>query len=160
MKKLFFFFILHFCLTTYPSYATDVSEQKSSIVKLFSIMGVDQQMNAGFEAMLPIVDQQASQLNLSPSAKEELKNIYISWFNHDIDREEIKRKAIQLYAETFSEEEIRELIVFYQSSVGRKFLKETPRLTKMGARIGMEEARSKQYLLQQRLQPFMDVHAK
>ena len=123
-------------------------------------MGIDQQMNAGFEAMLPLVEQQAARHNLTPSAKEELKGIYKDWFNNDIDRNGIKRKMVDLYIETFSEKEVNALIDFYQSPTGQKFLKESPRLTKLGARIGLEEARSKQYLLNQRLQPFFDVHAK
>ena len=123
-------------------------------------MGMEQQMKSGYEAMLPLVDQQAAQLNLNPSAKEELKNIYRSWFNNDIDRKEINRKISKAYEDTFSEKEINELIAFYQSPVGRKFLEETPRLMKIGVRIGMEEARAKEYLLNQRLQPFLDVYSK
>ena len=143
-----------------PISATDAPAQNSSIEKLFSVMGMDQQMKSGFEAMLPLVDQQAAQLKLSPGPKQELRNIYRDWFNHDIDRTVINAKIVKLYAETFSEQEINQLISFYQSPIGRKFLQESPRLTKIGAQIGMEEARAKQHLLNRRLQPFLDVHAK
>ena len=160
MKKLCCFVILNWSLITYPSFATEVPQQKSSIQELFLIMGMEQQMKSGYEAMLPLVDQQAAQLNLNPSAKEELKNIYRSRFNNDIDRKEINRKISKAYEDTFSEKEINELIAFYQSPVGRKFLEETPRLMKIGVRIGMEEARAKEYLLNQRLQPFLDVYSK
>ena len=160
MKKIYCFVILSMSLIAYPSYATEAPSINLSIEKLFAIIGIDKQMNAGFEAMLPVVDRQASQLNLSPSAKEELRNIYKTWFNDDFDRNNIKRQLIQVYADTFTEEEINELIVFYQTPVGQKFLNETPKLTKIGAKIGMEEARSKQYLLNQRLQPFLDIYTK
>lgn len=160
MRKLICFAILNLIFVAGPSCATAISEQNLSIKKLFSIMGVDRQMNAGFEAMLPIIEQQAFQQNLTPSAKDELKEIYRNWFKYDINRKSIESSMIQLYADTFSEAEINELIIFYQSPVGRKFLAESPRLMKIGAKLGMEEARAKEYLLNQRLQTFFDVHAK
>ena len=160
MKILPAIIIISLVMLAPPIFAADAPAQNSSIEKLFSVMGMDQQMKSGFDAMLPLVDQQAAQLNLSPSAKQELRDIYRNWFNHDIDRTVINAKIVKLYAETFSEKEINQLMSFYQSPIGRKFLQESPRLTKIGAQIGMEEARAKQYLLNQRLQPFLDVHAK
>ena len=67
---------------------------------------------------------------------------------------------IKLYADTFTANEIDELLIFYQSPVGLKFLEHTPKLMIEGAKLGMEEARSKEYRLQQKLQPFFDVYTK
>ncbi|MEM7561630.1 MAG: DUF2059 domain-containing protein [Pseudomonadota bacterium] len=138
--------------------ANEADSSKSSVEKLFSLTGIDEQMDAGFEAMLPMIENQAASLKLGPSAKNELKNIYREWFANDIDRDKVIKSMIDLYADTFTEHEIDELLRFYQSPVGQKFLRESPGLIKAGARLGMEEARSKAYRLQQRLQPFMDVY--
>ncbi len=159
MKKLTCFVVLVLSFIAYPSYA-DSSKKNTSIEKMFTIMGIDQQLNGGFEAMLPAVDQLASQLQLDVNANEELKNIYRSWFDNDIDRVAIKSKFVEIYAEVFNEKEINELIVFYQSPIGKKFLKKSPELMKLGAQIGMQEAQSKQHLLIERLQPFLDKHKK
>ena len=159
MKNLACLLLLNFLLTL-PAYATEAPGQTSSLEKLFSIIGMDQQMAAGFESMQPLVEEQAAQLQLSPIAEQELINIYKTWFSEDLDQKAMQEKIIQLYADTFSEKEIKQLIDFYQSPVGRKLLKEAPRLTQTGMQIGLDEARSKQYKLQQRLQPFLDVHAR
>lgn len=150
------------CLVAYPSLATDASQRNLSnaINELFVLIGVDRQMSAGFDAMLPALDQLSSELKLTRSAKEELKGIYRSWFENDIDRMAIKRRYVQLYAAIYTEKEIHQLIDFYQSPIGQKFLKSSQVLMKEGVKIGMEEAAAKQYLLYQRLQPFIDVHKK
>jgi hypothetical protein len=160
MRKLFCVVLINLSLVALPVHAAGDSSNDSSVERLFAIMGTDKQMNAGFEAMLPLVDQQATQMNLGPAARQELRKIYSDWFHQDFDRDGLKKKIIDVYTDTFSRAEIQQLITFYQSPVGQKFITELPRLSKIGAQLGMEEGRAKQHLLQQRLQPFLDVHAR
>jgi len=67
---------------------------------------------------------------------------------------------ITLYAETFSEQEVHEIIAFYQTPIGQKFLEVSPDLVKQGAQIGMQEGIDKQPLLLERLEPFIAEHRK
>jgi len=143
MKKLLHSIIIVLCFITQSSYASS-SKINASVEKMFTVIGIDQQFNGGFEAMLPVVDQLAAQLKLDVNVKKELRNIYRSWFENDIDRKAMKSKIVEIYAEAFNEKEINELIVFYQSPIGQKFLKKSPELMKLGAQIGMQEAQSKQ----------------
>ena len=62
------------------SYADPSSDNTSSIEEMFKLMGVDKQMNGWFEAMLPMVNQMATQLQLNTDQVEQLKNIYRDWF--------------------------------------------------------------------------------
>ena len=151
--------VLILCFITQPSYANS-SETYASVEKMFAVMGIDQQFSGGFEAMLPAVDQLSSQFKLDANAKEELKNIYRRWFENDIDRVAMKSKFVKIYADVFNEKEINELIAFYQSPIGQKFLKKSPQLMKLGAQIGMQEAQSKQQHLIKKLKPFLDKHKK
>ncbi len=155
MKTLTYVLILILAVFSY-SYAEIPSDKTSSIEKMFQLMGIEKQMKGGFEAMLPMVDQVASQLQLNAQEKEQLKDIYREWFENDIDRKVIKEKMIKLYAANFTTEEINELNKFYSSPVGQKFLEKSPGLMKLGAQIGMEEAQRKQAKLMERLQPFLD----
>lgn len=132
----------------------------SSIEEMFSVMGIDNQLNGGFEALLPVVDQLANRFQLNIEAKEELKNIYRDWFENDIDRVVLKTKMMEIYSETFNENEITALIAFYKSPIGVKVTKKTPALMKLGAEMGMQEAQSKQHLLLEKLKPFLDKHKK
>ncbi|WP_143873923.1 DUF2059 domain-containing protein [Catenovulum sediminis] len=130
----------------------------SSVDKMFETMQMDSQLNGGFEAMLPVIDQMSGQLKLDAAAKEELTNIYRTWFNEDIDRTAVIDKIKQLYAQSFTEKEIQQVTKFYQTPVGQKFLQKSPELMKLGAQIGMAEAQSKQAQLLSRLKPFFKKH--
>jgi len=48
-----------------------------SVDKMFEVMDMERQMNGGFEAMLPLIDQMAAQFRLDATGKEELTtNLY------------------------------------------------------------------------------------
>lgn len=60
-------------------------------------------------------------------------------------------RMIPAYAEAFSHDEIRQLLAFYQSPVGRKAVSTMPRLMAQGQRIGQEMARELGPELRERL---------
>ena len=122
---------------------------------MFQLVGIERQMGGGFEAMLPIIDQMSSGLQLDAKEKEQLKNIYRDWFEKDLDRKAMKEGMVKLYAEAFTAEEINGLNKFYSSPIGQKFLEKTPELMRLGAQIGMEEAQKSQGKLMERLQPLL-----
>lgn len=132
----------------------------ASVEELFEIMDVDQQLSGGFEAMLPMLDQMSVEMKLNENARDELKQIYRDWFDQDIDRVSTKERMAVLYAEIFSEDEISELVKFYKTPAGRKFLEKSPELMKLSVEIGMDEALSKRELLIKRLEPFLEKHKK
>ena len=129
-----------------------------SVDKMFRVMEMDKQLTGGFEAMLPVVDQMAAKFKLDAAAKGELTDIYRTWFNDDIDRAAVMRKIKDIYATSFTEKELQEVTQFYQTPVGKKFLKKSPELMRLGAQIGMQEAQSKQAQLIKRLKPFFEKH--
>lgn len=122
MKKLLiipFMFLLH---------ASNGYASSASVDKLFEVMAMEEQMNGGFEAMLPVIDQMAQRFKLDSAGKEELKNIYRAWFDEDIDRSRIMEQMKVLYTDYFTENEISEVTKFYQTEVGQKFLRKSPQL--------------------------------
>ena len=136
--------------------ATNCYSSNESVEEMFQIMEMDKQLNGGFEAMLPVINQMANRFKLDVEEKEQLTNIYRAWFHEDIDRTIVMNKMKELYVNAFSEKEIQEITKFYQTPVGQKFLKQSPELMKLGAQIGMTEAQSKQTQLLNRLQPFLE----
>jgi len=122
---------------------------------MFQLMDIEGQLAGGFEAMLPIIDQMSSGLQLDAKEKEQLKNIYRDWFENDLDRKAMKEGMVKIYAEAFTAEEINGLNKFYSSPIGQKFLEKTPELMRLGAQIGMEEGQKKQGKLMERLQPLL-----
>ncbi len=134
--------------------------QNASIEKLFSVMKIDEQMTGGFEAMLPVIENMSQQLSLNAAEKGELRDIYRTWFDQDIDRNLIKSRLVSLYANTYSQQEIEDVTAFYLTPTGQKFLQQSPVLMKQAAQIGMMEAQAKQQLLLDRLTPFIEKHKK
>ncbi|MFV8463757.1 DUF2059 domain-containing protein [Vibrio campbellii] len=126
--------------------------------KLLTVIEVDKQMLGGFEAMLPIVNQLANKLKLNAQETEELKGIYRDWFENDMDRVKMRIEMAKLYSNHFTMTEMKQIIDFYGTPVGKKLIQQSPELAKLGAKIGMEEAQNKQHLLIEKLTPFMEEH--
>ncbi|CAK3801733.1 MULTISPECIES: DUF2059 domain-containing protein [Vibrio] len=127
--------------------------------ELLTVMEVDKQMLGGFEAMLPIVNQLADKLKLNAQETEELKGIYRDWFDNDIDRVKMRTEIANLYSKQFTMSEMKQIIEFYGTPIGKKLIQQSPELAKLGAQIGMAEAQNKQHLLVEKLTPFMEEHS-
>jgi len=141
-----------------PEHPPEIDEKRQAAAReLAEEMKLREMLQAGFEAnIVPMVDQQAKAFGLSSAEKWTLLGIYNAWFQDDLDQEGMFEAIVQLYAEAFTEEELRETLEFYRTDVGRKVLKTLPQLTEQGVQIGMQEAAAKQELLQKRLKPFLE----
>lgn len=128
------------------------------IDEMFRVMSMDKQLTGGFEAMLPVIEQLTLQHKLDENANEELKGIFRSWFEEDLEHDKMLNEIKALYLQVFSDDEIKEITKFYQSPVGKKFLDNSNFLMQKGAQIGMQEAQSKQVKLMERVKPFLDKH--
>jgi hypothetical protein len=85
-------------------------------------------------------DLEGNPLDLS---EEELKTAISQWYEKDIHFEDIRPKLIDIYVKHFTEDEIKQLIAFYQSPIGRKMVREMPVVMKEGAEVGQEYTKSK-----------------
>lgn len=148
--------VLSFMFVGFAHAYTD--SQIETAEKLLVTMKVDEQMLGGFESMLPIVNQLADNLRLNDEETVELKNIYRNWFNNDLDREGLKRQIAVVYAQTFTVDEMEDVIRFFESPTGKKLVEKSPSLTQKGAQLGMNEAQNKQHLLLEKLTPFIEKH--
>ena len=63
-------------------------------------------------------------------------DIMRDWANRTFTMKEMGSRLVGVYAEFFSESELRQLIAFYQSPVGRRLATVSPELTRRGAEIG------------------------
>ncbi|OEO25397.1 hypothetical protein AX279_12920 [Pseudomonas sp. J237] len=75
----------------------------------------------------------------SPKGKEATLERYQAKANAAIDSavgwDKIKPDMIKLYTSNFSEPELKELIKFYQSPLGKKFMQKMPELTARSAQL-------------------------
>ncbi len=123
---------------------------------LFELMHMDQQLDAGFQAMLPMLDQISADMKLDAESRTRLEEVLTDWFHEDVDRQGIMDHAVRLYVETFTLEELDALIAFYESPVGKKFTDSRPRLMREMTQFSMEETQSRQGELMKRLDEFYE----
>ena len=142
------------------AFSSSAMAQTTAIDEMFEVMSMEKQMAGGFEAMLPLIDKLSAQLKLDDKGEQELKGIFRTWYNEDIDRSKMMSDIKKVYVGVFTENEIREIIKFYQTPTGQKFLEKSPEMMKLTAQIGMQEGQSKQFKLTERLQPFFEKHKK
>lgn len=75
----------------------------------------------------------------APEGKKALLESYQAKANASLDKavswDKIKPDMVKLYTSNFSEQELKELIAFYQSPLGKKMLGKMPTLTEQSAKL-------------------------
>ena len=87
--------------------------------------------------MLNVMFQQNSSL-------EPFRDVLIKWAEKTLSWEQMGPRMTELYMQSFTEAELRELIVFYKTPTGQKTLKQMPMLMQEGAKIGADLAKEHQ----------------
>jgi hypothetical protein len=88
-------------------------------------------------------------------ALEPFRTTMKQWGAEIFASEEAKNAYAQLYASTFSEAELRQLVAFYRTPLGRKLATSQATLSMRGAEIGRTLAEARQADLTARLQSQM-----
>lgn len=134
------------------------ADKQEVVERLLEVMKVEKPLSGGFEAMTPVIEQLANNLQLNATEKEELVNIYRDWFINYINRQNIIVEMASLYSQTFSQQEIELMIEFYATPVGQKLVEKSPALMQAGAQLGLQEAERAQPKLIEKLTPFLEQH--
>ena len=111
----------------------------------------------GFEPTIQNMQRQG----VSPAAIEEIRAAVTHWYNTEIKWDEIKPKLVDIYVKEFSEQELKELLAFYQTPTGKKSLVKLPALFQQGAAIGQQYFMGKQETLkplQKKIQEIIEKH--
>lgn len=69
---------------------------------------------------------------------EQFRPVLKAFFDKFLSWKQVEGKMIRLYSEAFTEEELRELIAFFSTPVGKKWAKVQPDLVLKGAKIEQE----------------------
>ena len=128
------FLILSALFLALPASAEISASHRKATLELLERMEVERSMVGGATAMTDVMLQQNP--TLIP-----FRDVLIAWAEKTMRWENFEEKVVAMYAEAFSEAEIRELIAFYETPVGRKMVSTGPALTQKGAMLGAEVAR-------------------
>jgi hypothetical protein len=135
------------CMTalTAGSARADEASHRKSAMELFQQMDMAKVLNASMEASLKVqVQSNPAIARYEPQLRAFFAK-YMSW-------ESIQEDFAKLYMKAFSEAEMKQLVAFYKTPVGKKALSEMPSLMQQGAELGMERVQAHMGELQAMLQ--------
>jgi hypothetical protein len=112
---------------------------------LLSLMDMDKLMSESIDQML---EMQVKQNPAIGQFKDEMKKFlskYMSWAA-------MKDDMVKIYASEFTEQELKELLAFYQTPLGRKTVAKMPKLMAKGAELGQQRVQEHLPELQKAIQ--------
>lgn len=106
-------------LFTHPAYANQDSKIEAEV--LLNLLNLDSILAKSIDEGLHLILEQEESV-------EPYLNVIEEFFGMHLGYENIKPQMIEMYSERFTAAELREMIHFYQSPIGTKFIEETPEL--------------------------------
>ena len=114
---------------------------------MLTASGAGDQMRANMDAMI-----KAAAENAPEDKRTKFTEVMRSFMSKYLDWEILKDQLEAIYAQEFTEKELKELTVFYLSPLGKKLNQKQPALILKGAAIGQQAVQAHQIELQQMMQ--------
>jgi uncharacterized protein len=111
--------------------SADSASHEKVAEELLMTVDADNLMKQSMAQMIQLQIQQNPQLGLYEQVLQRFVEKYMSW-------ESLRPDLIALYTQAFTEDELREIVAFYQSPVGQKAIKAIPTLMAQGGQIGVK----------------------
>jgi hypothetical protein len=104
-----------------PARAQASAGERAAATELLMAMRVPELLQSSMQAMLDTQMRAAPELAGVQDVLREFAARYVSW-------EALREQYVEIYARTFTEDEMRQMTDFYRSDVGQKLARATPRL--------------------------------
>ena len=134
MRVLITVLILGFATTLAKADDAPTESHRRAAVELLKVMDVEATMMGGASAMANAMIQQNPML--AP-----YRSTILEWSARHMTWENVKPGFVALYAEFYSESELKELRVFYQTPTGKKSVQVAPELMMRGSMLGSSRCR-------------------
>lgn len=116
------------CILSSPARADEVSHHAAA-ESLLTMMDMEKVMSQSIDQVLQIQVRQNPAIAPFQQQMKAFLTKYMSWAS-------MKQDMVKLYESEFTEAELKELIAFYQTPVGKKTIQKMPQLLSKGAEIG------------------------
>ena len=131
---------------SFPSLCyADSATHRKAVEELFSLMKTAELLSSLTVQTKQMVLQQIKQMDI-PKGQEPILEKYmgriVDVINEDMSWERAKDDYIALYTRHFSEDEIEDLIQFYKSPIGMKFIEKMPQIMKESLEIGQRRSQN------------------
>ena len=131
-----------------PSAAGQPTVSQASLEAASELLMLLQMEEVMLASMRATID---AQMNAQP-AMAPFRDVMISWAEKHMSWEKVGARFATVYAESFTERELRDMIAFYMTPTGRKLAAAMPDLTRRGAEIGAAIGQENMADLQQMLE--------
>lgn len=125
MKKTVF--VLFLCISGFTSGFSQTKQE--SIRELFHIMRNDSVTKKVFESIMPAFTSKSENMDPTQRAKQNEK-IAIMMEKIKVLKSKLDEELVLMYDKYFSQQEISDLIAFFKSPSGQKYVKVRPEITK------------------------------
>lgn len=140
MKRIVALCLLLVCLAPLAAWCEEPkpgASHQEAVAELFKLMDIENSARSGAQTMIGVMlDQNA--------AMEPYRDVLLKWADKTLSWDKMESRLTDLYMQTFTEAEIRDMIVFYKTPTGKKTLEKLPMLMQEGAKIGAELAQEHQ----------------
>lgn len=123
----------------------DEKSHRQAAEQLLGMMNMDKLLSDSLDQMLQMQIKQNPAIAPYEPQMRAFFNKYMSWAS-------LKEDMVKIYMDEFSEEELKELLAFYQTPVGRKTIQKMPSLLAKGAELGQQRVQQHLPELQQAIQ--------
>lgn len=149
LRKFFLPVLLTICVISAVAEEKTYGESDYGLCyELFSAMKMEQQFQKSIDLMLELQVKSNPMLQMFRPEMESFFRRYASY-------QALKKHLAKIYLDTFTQDEIREFIRFYQSPAGAKFAEKNPEITMKAADLGQKMVQSNLPELQKILQEKM-----
>ena len=127
MKKL----LLLFVLTIVFSMGASAQDKTSDLKKLIELMNSEKMVSEMLNNLTPILKQQANERIQGEDAQKKV-DLFVDYMMQELkelSNKLINEDMVRIYSEKFTHEEIKELIKFYESPVGKKIIEKMPEMS-------------------------------
>lgn len=142
MTKFLAALVLALTLFAAPARAQSSPEQRAAATELLVAMRAPEMLESSIRGMLDAQLRNAPELAGVQDVLREFVARYVSW-------EALREQYVEIYARSFTEDELRQMTDFYRSDAGQKLARAAPRLMAESAALGERAVQEHRAELQQ-----------
>jgi hypothetical protein len=133
----------------------DETSQRDLAAKLIDMTNGKETMRAGFDTVMNGVIQNMQDHGLPQAGVDEIKAAIASWYDKEINFDDIRPKLVEVYIKNFTEDDLKTIVAFYETPVGQKTIKSLPVVMRSAAALTQDYMKSKVSTLNEELTPIM-----
>lgn len=124
-------FVLWCGMMVSPVALADSASTHQAAEELVHTMRLGEQMRAMVPALIENFSATKPQ---DPKFRQIMQQFFDTWFT----AAELEPRIIEIYADTFTEDELKQYIRFYKTPAGQKLLEKSPELSARGMEVGRQ----------------------